>query len=181
MPATYIYVSKSGLSYFKSKCDNAYQPKLVSGTNIKTINGQSILGSGNLVVGGSGTTKYHHHITVTWSGTSGGKNTSGTLTFVFEDTTSTPYNLSGRTTAQLMQFIETHCNLTGGSSVEEYYPMSGHLQAGSYFFYVDAIANQYGSWYIIGMYFGSSIFADASEYFWNWVAENGISIHDTVL
>lgn len=32
----------------------ATQPTLVSGTNIKTINGTSVLGSGNLVVGGSG-------------------------------------------------------------------------------------------------------------------------------
>ena len=34
---------------------NTYQAKLVSGTNIKTINGQSLLGSGNIVIsGGSG-------------------------------------------------------------------------------------------------------------------------------
>lgn len=34
---------------------SGYQPKLVSGTNIKTINGQSLLGSGNIVIeGGSG-------------------------------------------------------------------------------------------------------------------------------
>lgn len=34
---------------------SGYQPKLVSGTNIKTINGTSILGSGNIVIeGGSG-------------------------------------------------------------------------------------------------------------------------------
>ena len=33
-----------------------YQPTLVSGTNIKTINGNSILGSGDLTVGGSGLT-----------------------------------------------------------------------------------------------------------------------------
>ena len=36
---------------------SGYQPKLVSGTNIKTINGESILGSGNIVIeGGSGGT-----------------------------------------------------------------------------------------------------------------------------
>ena len=34
--------------------DSGFQPLLVSGTNIKTINSNSILGSGNLVVGGSG-------------------------------------------------------------------------------------------------------------------------------
>jgi hypothetical protein len=35
---------------------NTYQPTLVSGTNIKTINGNSLLGSGDLTVGGSGLT-----------------------------------------------------------------------------------------------------------------------------
>jgi hypothetical protein len=30
------------------------QPTLVSGTNIKTINGESVLGAGNIVVSGSG-------------------------------------------------------------------------------------------------------------------------------
>jgi hypothetical protein len=33
---------------------NLYQPILVSGTNIKTLNGESILGSGNLIVEGGG-------------------------------------------------------------------------------------------------------------------------------
>lgn len=33
---------------------SGYQPKLVSGTNIKTINGQSLLGSGNIVIEGGG-------------------------------------------------------------------------------------------------------------------------------
>ena len=33
---------------------NAKQPTLVSGTNVKTINGQPILGSGDLVINGSG-------------------------------------------------------------------------------------------------------------------------------
>ena len=34
---------------------SGYQPKLVSGTNIKTVNGESILGSGNITIsGGSG-------------------------------------------------------------------------------------------------------------------------------
>jgi hypothetical protein len=33
-----------------------YQPTLVSGTNIKTVNGNSLLGSGDLVIGGGGLT-----------------------------------------------------------------------------------------------------------------------------
>lgn len=37
-----------------SAADSGFQQTLVSGTNIKTINGNSVLGSGNLVIGGSG-------------------------------------------------------------------------------------------------------------------------------
>lgn len=38
---------------------HSYQEQLVSGTNIKTINGESILGEGNLEIsGGGGTTDY---------------------------------------------------------------------------------------------------------------------------
>lgn len=43
---------------YKSILDNLstnYQAKLVSGTNIKTINGQSLLGSGNIVISAGGT------------------------------------------------------------------------------------------------------------------------------
>ena len=38
----------------KPMADLLYQPLLVSGTNIKTVNGNSLLGSGNLVIGGGG-------------------------------------------------------------------------------------------------------------------------------
>ena len=34
--------------------NNSYQKQLVSGTNIKTINNQSILGSGNISISGGG-------------------------------------------------------------------------------------------------------------------------------
>lgn len=37
-------------NYLKAKADALYQPILVSGTNIKTVNGSSILGSGDLAV-----------------------------------------------------------------------------------------------------------------------------------
>ena len=40
--------------YTKSESDNKYQAKLVSGTNIKTINNQSLLGSGNLKIDPAG-------------------------------------------------------------------------------------------------------------------------------
>lgn len=40
-------------AFFKTYFDEIYQAGLISGTNIKTINGSSILGSGNLTVGAS--------------------------------------------------------------------------------------------------------------------------------
>lgn len=38
------------LSAFKDKADDEYQAKLVSGTSIKTVNGNSLLGSGDISV-----------------------------------------------------------------------------------------------------------------------------------
>ena len=52
------YLNESGLSYFWSKIKSALggkQDSLISGTNVKTINGNSILGSGDLTVGGNPT------------------------------------------------------------------------------------------------------------------------------
>ena len=52
------YLDYTGLQRFwdkvKTFLTNGYQPKLVSGTNIKTINNESLLGSGNISVGGGG-------------------------------------------------------------------------------------------------------------------------------
>lgn len=60
-----------------------YQPKLVSGTNIKTINGESILGSGNITIsGGSG------------GSSSGG---SGAYAEVNHDTSDTTFTLTPNT------------------------------------------------------------------------------------
>lgn len=42
----------NSLIYGQNYYDNIYQEQLISGTNIKTINGSSVLGSGDLVVGG---------------------------------------------------------------------------------------------------------------------------------
>ena len=42
------------ITWIKSFLDDVYQSKLVSGTNIKTINNNSLLGSGNISVGGGG-------------------------------------------------------------------------------------------------------------------------------
>lgn len=48
------YLDKTGLTYFWGKLKNYFQPKLVSGTNIKTVNSQSLLGSGNINISGGG-------------------------------------------------------------------------------------------------------------------------------
>lgn len=49
------YITNSALSGYltSSSAASTYQPILVSGTNIKTVNGTSLLGSGNLAIGGS--------------------------------------------------------------------------------------------------------------------------------
>lgn len=52
-------------NYIKAKVDLVYQTILVSGTNIKTINGESVLGSGDLEVGGSDTNVYNTDGTLT--------------------------------------------------------------------------------------------------------------------
>ena len=46
------YLDATGLAYLWGKAKAAFQAKLVSGTNIKTINNQSLLGSGNISIGG---------------------------------------------------------------------------------------------------------------------------------
>ena len=52
------YLDHTGLTYFWGKLKDHFQAKLVSGTNIKTINNESLLGSGNISVSsGSGGTQ----------------------------------------------------------------------------------------------------------------------------
>lgn len=48
----WVYVGSEGPFYTKSESDTKFQDKLVSGTNIKTINNESILGSGNIDIEG---------------------------------------------------------------------------------------------------------------------------------
>ncbi len=48
------YLDDSGLSYLWGKLKEIFQVKLVSGTNIKTINNNSLLGSGNITISGGG-------------------------------------------------------------------------------------------------------------------------------
>lgn len=77
------YLDKTGLTRFWNKVKtfltSNYQAKLVSGTNIKTINNNSLLGSGNISVGGSSGPLVHYSDDIedvmetafTWNGSSG--------------------------------------------------------------------------------------------------------------
>jgi hypothetical protein len=62
------YLDSTGLAYLWGKIKEKFQVKLVSGTNIKTINNQSLLGSGNISISGGGVTPYDY---ITERGTSG--------------------------------------------------------------------------------------------------------------
>lgn len=46
------YLDEDGLGYFWEKIDVKKQNLLVSGESIKTVNGESVLGSGNLYIEG---------------------------------------------------------------------------------------------------------------------------------
>lgn len=61
------FLDATGLTYLWTKAKATFQAKLVSGTNIKTINNQSLLGSGNISIS-SGVTPYDY---ITERGTSG--------------------------------------------------------------------------------------------------------------
>ena len=60
------YLDDSGLSYLWGKLKDYFQVKLVSGTNIKTVNNNSLLGNGNITISGGGGTDY-----ITEEGTDG--------------------------------------------------------------------------------------------------------------
>ena len=48
------FLDKDGLTTLWNKIKEAFQEKLVSGSNIKTINGDSVLGSGDITIDGGG-------------------------------------------------------------------------------------------------------------------------------
>lgn len=67
----YSYVMTASKEVYKIQNDNGnlrfyycttLGDKLISGSNIKTINNQSILGSGNITIGGGSSNLYNHHI-----------------------------------------------------------------------------------------------------------------------
>ena len=52
--ADYAVIDSTGISELGTPLSNKYQAILVSGTNIKTVNGNSILGSGDITITGGG-------------------------------------------------------------------------------------------------------------------------------
>lgn len=52
------YLDYDGLLYLWGKLKDYFQVKLVSGTNIKTINSESLLGSGNITISGGSSPVY---------------------------------------------------------------------------------------------------------------------------
>lgn len=54
----YLLKTEAETLYATIDVVNNKQDKLVSGTNIKTVNGQSILGSGNIAIEGGGSGAY---------------------------------------------------------------------------------------------------------------------------
>lgn len=51
------YLDATGVTHLWQKIADYAQAKLVSGTNIKTVNGNSLLGSGNITIGGGGSSE----------------------------------------------------------------------------------------------------------------------------
>lgn len=96
-----ILVSRDGINLNKAIIsDLPVQPTLVSGTNIKTINGSSILGSGDITVASSvnlGTTQDTTTVTVT--------NSSGTSAIISSATTSNAGVISAADKTKLDAFV----------------------------------------------------------------------------
>ena len=149
------------LPTMKSVASN-FQKTLDSGVNIKTINGQSILGSGNLSIsGGGGTTKYLHNMTVWWEGGSGVDHIAGTLSFSFYDTNPNSYDdTSGDMDMDDFKlFFATHCFLDTTLSSFKQYPVNGSISRGAPTteqWHVTSIVNAgyglSGLWYVAGGY-----------------------------
>jgi|GEM_PF-934816 len=73
---------------FKNLLDTIYQPKLISGTNIKTVDGKSLLGSGNVVIPDMDTTSDQtvSGVKTFLNGKLGFRNVSNSITSYFKNT-----------------------------------------------------------------------------------------------
>ncbi|MBT9097519.1 hypothetical protein KFZ76_07310 [Methylovulum psychrotolerans] len=95
-------------AYLKAKLDAVYQPLLVSGSNLKTVNGNSLLGAGDLVVSGGGgggaisaiaiLTAYHAYLNASQLSFNGNPSLSKTL---FNNISGLIYNASGQCSISL--------------------------------------------------------------------------------
>jgi len=83
-------------TFLKTYFDTLYQSILISGTNIKTINGNSLLGSGDLVISGGG-----------GSGIFGIPNASGVYTYYATLTLAMAAAVSGNTIEMFADVTET--------------------------------------------------------------------------
>ena len=118
------YLDDTGLSYLWGKINNKKQDKLVSGTNIKTINNQSLLGSGNITIsGGSGGSATDVQINGT-SITSGG---------VADITTVGTYDSSNNPIATIEDVLDTIDNMSQSQEFQAYISqiVSGLIPSGT--------------------------------------------------
>lgn len=148
------YLDDTGLAHLVGKL----QPKLASGTNIKTINNQSLLGSGNITIS-AGSTKYRHNCTFVWDTGSGSNYRAGSLSFFFDDTNPQSYYDEDFDNSSILNFLKNHCGMadnkhtflmaTGGGQI-------GLETASPYraneIYVISSIENNYGSWYCCCMY-----------------------------
>ena len=120
------------------------QPTLESGTNIKTINGNSILGSGNLVISGGGSEPTMQTLSVT----SGGSGTwhyriwpsgwqeawyQGSITFSNASSTANGWNRSTQNFALPISFADDASILVSGSYSGKIYTQGGIKTNGTQF------------------------------------------------
>lgn len=101
-----VYALPLGSEEAKAYADCVLQEKLVSGTNIKTINGTSILGSGNIVISGGGSSGGSGAYTEVNHGTN---DTTFTLTpntfHVWDEVASLDLTLGGETSGVANEYL----------------------------------------------------------------------------
>ena len=113
------FITNSALTPYLTSATAAstYQTTLVSGTSIKTINGESLLGSGNIVVsgGGGGVASFN---TRTGAVTLGSGDVTGALGF-------TPYNATNPTGFITSSALSPY--LTAATAASTYQPIGSYL------------------------------------------------------
>lgn len=123
------------------------QPLLVSGTNIKTINGQSILGSGNLEISGGGTGGsdgiYVHVISFDFTESLNGSTCKGVITITNSSNNNfiVDTNISSNSLTNLTNFLSNINN--------SFYPLATTNTAGSNLPYIGISYNSDSSEYVV--------------------------------